>query len=204
MQNQNDKTYAFTALLSRMKYINRWGLMRNARAENLSEHTAETAFLAHTLALLATQQLGQTGIRPDTLAVAALYHDASEILTGDMPTPVKYKNEELKTAYKQLEKQSAANLAGLLPAPLQNTMRPYLTGEVLNPEEKKLLKAADRLSALIKCIEEEGSGNTEFAAAKQQQLAQLQQMQCPAAEYFIRHFLPCYSQNLDELTQGAL
>lgn len=201
MQNEQNQTYPFNALLSRMKYINRWGLMRSTRPENLSEHTAETAVLAHTLALLARDVLGQPGIRPETMAVAALYHDASEILTGDMPTPVKYKNQELKKAYKELEKQSAASLANLLPGQLQSTMGPYLTGDVLSDDEKVLLKAADRLSALIKCMEEESSGNTEFAAAQAQQLAHLQQMNCEAANYFIEHFLPCYRQNLDELTR---
>lgn len=199
---ENRSVYPFSALLSRMKYINRWGLMRNTRPENLSEHTAEVAMLAHLLAAIATEVLGQTGIRPEALALAALYHDASEILTGDLPTPVKYKNEALKTAYKALEKDSARSLASLLPNELEAAFLPCLTGEALTGEEKKLLKAADRLSALIKCIEEETSGNTEFASAKQGQLVALRQMDCPAADYFIHHFLPCYTQTLDELTGG--
>ena len=201
---KKNSVYAFCALLSRMKYITRWGLMRCARPESLSEHTTETAILAHTLGLIAHDILGEREIRPDALAVAALYHDASEILTGDMPTPVKYKSEELRAAYKKLEKQSAESLAALLPDELQAAMRPCLTGDMLNGPERVLLKAADRLSALIKCMEEEASGNTEFASAKRQQIAQLKQMECPAAEYFVRHFLPGYSRNLDELTKGSL
>lgn len=200
--NKNE-LYPFCALLSRMKYINRWGLMRSTRPETLSEHTAEAAIIAHVLAYIAVQELGQADIRPETVAVAALYHDASEILTGDMPTPVKYKSETLRKAYKALERESAESLAGLLPQSIQGELRGWLTGDMLNPGEKKLLKAADRLSALIKCLEEEASGNTEFHSAKAQQLKMLEGMDCPAADYFIRHLLPCYEQNLDELTQGA-
>lgn len=197
-----EKTYAFCALLSRMKYITRWGLMRAARPETLSEHTAESAILAHTLALIATELLGEDDVRPEAVAVAALYHDASEILTGDMPTPVKYKNEQLRSAYKAVERESAESLAALLPNELQPALSPYLTGDVLRPGEKILLKAADRLSALIKCMEEEASGNTEFCSARAQQIELLQKMACPAADYFMAHFLPCYERNLDELTQG--
>lgn len=197
-----NETYAFSALLARMKYISRWGLMRSARAESLSEHTAETAILAHTLGLIATEVCGEKAVRPETLAVAALYHDASEILTGDMPTPVKYKNEALKTAYKALEKQSAQSLATLAPPALQPTLTGYLTGDALTETEQKLLKAADRLSALIKCLEEEASGNCEFASAKRQQMEQLQNTGLPAVEYFLQHLLPSYEQNLDELTRG--
>ena len=198
----NDTQYAFCALLSRMKYITRWGLMRAARPESLSEHSAETAIIAHTLALIAKNELSEKGIRPEMVAVAALYHDASEILTGDMPTPVKYKNNALKTAYKALERESAENLAQLLPAGLQKDVRPFLTGDVLSAPEAALLKAADRLSALVKCMEEEAAGNTEFASAKAQQENQLAAMQCPAADYFVQHFLPCYKKNLDELTMN--
>ena len=151
------KTYPFSALLGRMKYITRWSLMRSGRAESLSEHTADTALLAHALCLIGQKCLG-TGadLRPEMVATAALYHDAPEILTG----------------------------------------------LVLNDGERKILKAADRLSALIKCLEECQSGNREFEAAREQQLAALHGMDCPEAEYFITHMLPCYTQNLDELTRG--
>ena len=149
------QTFPFNALLGRMKYITRWALMRNGRPESLSEHTADTALIAHTLCLIAQNCTGTgAGIRPDTVATAALYHDAPEILTGDMPTPVKYKNEALRTAYKAVEAESARAMAGLLPPELQNTGVLYLTGTVLTDAERKLLKAADRLSALIKCMEE--------------------------------------------------
>ena len=197
------KTYPFHALLSRMKYITRWALMRNARPESLSEHTADTAILAHALCLIAIHCTGTgEGIRPDTVAAAALYHDAPEILTGDMPTPVKYKNDALRTAYKAVESESARTMASLLPPELQEVEEGYLTGVVLNDAERKLLKAADRLSALIKCMEEESSGNREFSAALAQQRQALCSMNCPEADYFIEHMLPCYNQNLDELTRG--
>ncbi|MEG2930204.1 MAG: 5'-deoxynucleotidase [Ruthenibacterium sp.] len=194
------KYYAFNALLARMKYIARWGLMRSSRTESLSEHTADAAILAHTLCLVSVGLFG-ADVRPETVAVAALYHDAGEILTGDMPTPVKYKNDALRTAYKSLEKSAAASLAELLPDALQREMHAYLCAEQLSEKEAQLLKAADRLSALIKCIDEEQSGNREFAGAKQQQSAALHAMQCPEAEYFIEHMLPCYAWTLDELSQ---
>ena len=193
------KTYAFNALLARMKYITRWGLMRSARSESLSEHTADAAILAHTLALLSVKMFG-TNVRPETIAVATLYHDASEIITGDMPTPVKYKNETLRKAYKTLEKSAADSLSLLLPEELQSELRAYLREDILTEKEAQLLKAADRLSALIKCIDEEQSGNREFAGAKAQQSAALKAMNCPEADYFMQHMLPCYTWTLDELS----
>ena len=195
--------YPFNALLGRMKYITRWSLMHSSRPESLSEHTCDTAILAHTLCLVARHITG-TPVRPETVAVAALYHDANEILTGDLPTPVKYKNERLRSAYKALERESAEAMAKLLPEPLQAEAGGYLTGSLLTFEEKRLLKAADRLSALIKCMEEGQTGNREFASAEAQQRRAIQEMNCPEADYFMAHMLPCYTQNLDELTRGAL
>ena len=196
-------TFPFTALLGRMKYITRWSLMHNSRPESLSEHTADTALIAHMLCRIARccTHTGE-GIRPDTVATAALYHDAPEILTGDMPTPVKYKNDALRTAYKAVEAESARAMAGLLPPEISAETELYLTGAILSDAERKLLKAADRLSALIKCIEECQTGNREFEAARRQQEAALHEMQCPEAEYFMEHMLPCYTQNLDGLTRG--
>lgn len=197
------KTYPLSALLGRMKYITRWSLMRNGRPESLSEHTADTALLAHMLCLIAKKCTG-TGarLRPEVVATAALYHDAPEILTGDMPTPVKYKNDALRSAYKAVEWESARVMASLLPEELRSETEAYLTGTVLNDAERKVLKAADRLSAIIKCIEESQGGNHEFEAAREQQMAALHALDCPEAEYFIQHMLPCYAQNLDELTRG--
>lgn len=135
--------YPFNALLARMKYIARWGLMRAARTESLSEHTADAAILAHTLCLV-SQTIFGTDVRPETVAVAALYHDASEILTGDMPTPVKYKSEPLRAAYKAVEADAAHTLGALLPDAVRAGMDGYLSGGILTQKERQLLKAADR------------------------------------------------------------
>lgn len=195
------KNYAFSAMLSRMKYIDRWSLMRNSRTETLSEHTAEVATIAHLLAIIACTHFGETDVNPEKIAVTALYHDASEILTGDLPTPVKYKSPTFLQAYRTLEKESNETLARLLPEELQEEMLPYLSGTTLSAKEHVLLKAADHLSALIKCIEEEASGNTEFTGAKESQMLALQKLNCPAADYFAQHMLPCYAKTLDELTK---
>lgn len=192
--------YPFSALLARMKYITRWSLMHSTRAESLSEHTCDTALLAHMLCLIAWRYTG-TPCRPKTVAVAALYHDAPEIITGDMPTPVKYANHALRDAYKALEAESVRSMTGLLPEELGEEISPFISGELLTAEEKRLLKAADRLSALIKCMEEQRSGNHEFDAAFAQQKAALEAMHCPEADWFMAHCLPCYNQNLDELTR---
>ncbi len=192
------KQFSFNAILSRMKYITRWGLMRCARCENLSEHTADTAVIAHTLSVISCK-IYKTDVCPNTVATAALYHDASEILTGDMPTPVKYKSEQFSKAYKALENDAAKTLSTLLPSEIQDEMYAYLSQECLTSKEKQLLKAADRLSALIKCIEEQQSGNREFDGAKQHQMSALKQMNCPEADYFVENMLSCYSLTLDEL-----
>ena len=196
---END--HHFFAYISRMRFINRWALMRNSYTENIQEHSHMTAVLAHALAVI-RNQFFDGRVDEGQVAVAALYHDAGEILTGDMPTPVKYKNEALRSAYKAVEQESARLMASLQPEALRSETEEFLTGRVLNDAERKILKAADRLSALIKCLEECQSGNREFEAAREQQLAALHGMDCPEAEYFITHLLPCYTQNLDELTRG--
>ena len=190
--------YPFSALLSRMRYINRWGLMRATRQENLAEHTAETAQLAHLLALIAARQF-EAQVAPERVAVAALYHDAAEILTGDLPTPVKYSSALLKDAYKALERQAEQRLSALAPPEIQPQLASAICGGALAEREKKILKAADRLSALIKCIEERQSGNLEFASAEAAQRAALAAMELPEVEYFIQTMLPAYTRTLDEL-----
>lgn len=190
----------FFAYISRMRFIQRWALMRNTAPENVQEHSHQVAVLAHALAVIRNEKFGGR-LDPGAVAVAALYHDASEILTGDMPTPVKYKTEPLRRAYKALERDAAAQLATLAPHPVRRALAGYLTGDVLTEKERQLLKAADRLSALVKCMEEESSGNHEFAGAKAQQTAALHAMQCPEAEYFLEHMLPCYAWTLDELSR---
>ncbi len=190
----------FCAMLSRMKYIPRWSLMRCARTENLAEHTAETAQLAYTLCC-ANNVLYGGEARADKVAAAALFHDAPEIITGDLPTPVKYRSEEMRSAYKKIEQEAQGELLAMLPEQLRAAMSPALYASELTAYENKLLKAADRLSAIIKCIIEKQSGNGEFDSAYAQQLTALAEMECPEANWFLQVMLPDYSNTLDELTR---
>lgn len=197
-------SYSYFALLSRMKYINRWALMRNAREENLSEHCLEVAILTHALCVIGNKKWNKN-LSVEKAVLRALYHDAAEILTGDMPTPVKYQKEELKTAYKKVEKEAEERLLSTLPQ--------YLTeefGKVFFPEdyatlsyENKLIKAADKLSALIKCEEELRAGNQEFSTAAMSIRKKVEEMaeELPELKCFIEDFLPEYGKTLDELTE---
>lgn len=188
--NQN----TFYALLGRMKYINRWCLMHNALEESLSEHTLETAYLTHALVLLNRRRGG--ALSPEKAVLYALYHDCSEILTGDMPTPVKYKNESIRSAYKAVEKEAESSLLARLPDDMAAEMEPLFTPA---PEYRPYVKAADKLSALIKCIEEQRAGNHEFDRAHDTLLEAIHAMALPEAEEFLRDFLPSYGQTLDDL-----
>lgn len=197
-------SYSYFALLSRMKYINRWALMRNAREENLSEHCLEVAILTHALCVIGNKKWNKN-LSVEKAVLRALYHDAAEILTGDMPTPVKYRKEELKTAYKKVEKEAEERLLSTLPQ--------YLTeefGKVFFPEdyatltyENKLIKAADKLSALIKCEEELQAGNQEFSTAAMSTRKKVEEMaeELPELKCFMEDFLPEYGKTLDELTE---
>ncbi|MFR1435163.1 MAG: 5'-deoxynucleotidase [Acutalibacteraceae bacterium] len=185
----------FYAVLSRMKYIDRWALMRNTREENLCEHSYETAVLAHALATLTNRRFGGR-VDVGRCVLLALYHDASEILTGDMPTPVKYYNPAIRDAYKQVEVVAADKLLSMLPEDLQDEYRP-LFGETADMEHR-LVKAADKLSALIKCVEEERMGNREFAKARQATFDAVRALGLPAADCFLDEFLPAYELTLDE------
>ena len=179
--------HRFFALISRMRYIGRWGLMRNTFEENIQEHSHMVAVLAHGLAM----------IQRDRCAAAALFHDASEILTGDLPTPIKYYNPEIKSAYKQIEAVSCEKLLALLPPELQAGYRPLLFES--DPGTAKIVKAADKLSAYIKCVEELKAGNSEFEAAARQTRQALCDMQLPCLDYFMAHFLDSFQLTLDEL-----
>ena len=189
----------FYALLSRMKYILRWGLMRQSRPENLSEHTAETAVLAHALAVIGNRRLGRRYDEGQAV-LYALYHDCSEIITGDLPTPIKYENDSIRTAYKAVEQKAARRLGRLLPPDLREAYQPYLEGP--EGELARLVKAADKLSALIKCMEEEAAGNREFLRAKEASLASLAALGLPEAEIFLQECLPSYGLSLDELKEA--
>ncbi len=185
----------FYAMLSRMKNIYRWGLMRNVKPENLSEHTLETAFVAHSLAVIAKRRL-KKNIDPNFVACTALFHDTSEIITGDMPTPVKYYNSDIKSAYKKIEKVAEKRLLDMLPEDLLPDFVPLFEPDC---ETEKLVKAADKISALIKCIEEENMGNKEFASAKESTLKSIKDLESEEADIFIEEFLNSYSLNLDQL-----
>ena len=197
--------YSFFATISRMKYIECWALMRSSRPENLSEHALEVACIAHVLCTIGNIRYGQN-LDADRAALLGLYHDATEIITGDMPTPVKYHSRDIRRAYHEVEDAAARRLLLLLPQDLQDTYQ-----EILLPEKSKnakeeeylrrLVKAADKISALIKCIEEENAGNGEFRTAKKtiQQSVDEMAAQMPEVRDFCSDFLPDYGSTLDEL-----
>ncbi|MBD8990597.1 MAG: 5'-deoxynucleotidase [Clostridiales bacterium] len=187
----------FYALLGRMRYITRWGLMRNTFSENIAEHSYQTAVLAHALALIRRDVLKLPTPDPDRCAVAALYHDASEILTGDLPTPIKYYNPEIKTAYKQVERVAGERLLNMLPPEL----RASYEHDVLEDDEAlaPIVKGADKLSAHIKCLEEQKAGNTEFDTAARQTWEAIQAMDRPELNWFVEHCLGAFALNLDQL-----
>ena len=187
----------FYALLGRMRYITRWGLMRNTFAENIQEHSHQVAVLAHALALIRRDILDLPGADPDKCAVAALYHDASEILSGDMPTPIKYYNPEIKEAYKQVEHIAGNRLLQMLPPQLRQSYEHL----VLEDDEEVLptVKAADKLSAYIKCLEEQKAGNTEFDSAAAATRKALEATGLPEVQWFLENCLEPFTRNLDQL-----
>ena len=187
----------FYALLGRMRYITRWGLMRNSVSETLSEHSYMTAVLAHALALIRREILHLDGPDPDRCAVAALYHDASEILTGDLPTPIKYYNPDIRTAYKEVERIAGNRLLDMLPPEL----RACYERDVLEDDKElaPIVKAADKLSAHIKCLEEQKAGNTEFDSAAQQTWDAMKAMDRPELDWFLNFCLGAFRLNLDQL-----
>ena len=187
----------FYALMGRMRYITRWGLMRNTFSENIQEHSHQVAVLAHGLALIRRDILKLDGPDPDRCAVAALYHDASEILTGDLPTPIKYYNPDIKAAYKQVERISGEKLLSMLPPQLRSSYEHL----VLEDDESvdPIVKAADKLSAHIKCLEEQKAGNSEFDSAARQTWDAMKALDMPELNWFLEHCLPAFTLNLDEL-----
>ena len=187
----------FYALMGRMRYITRWGLMRNSFSENIQEHSHQVAVLAHALALIRRDILKLPTPDPDRCAVAALYHDASEILTGDLPTPIKYYNPEIKDAYKQVERIAGNRLLDMLPQELRASYEHYVLedDEALDP----FVKGADKLSAHIKCLEEQKAGNTEFDTAARQTWEAMKAMNRPELDWFLDHCLPAFALNIDQL-----
>ena len=216
--------YSFFAMMARMKYINRWALMRNARDEDVSEHSLEVAMIAHGLAILSKERYS-IAVDEARVALKGIYHDAGEVITGDLPTPVKYYDEDIKSSYKRVENIASHTLMNKLPPDMRKHYQPLLFGEeealefldkldeggtvdtdTLNSDKKaldayewRLVKAADKLSALIKCIEERNSGNREFESAYAATETTLQAMDIPAVDDFMNEFLPAYELTLDEL-----
>ncbi len=188
----------FYAMLSRMKYINRWGLMNNTSSENISEHSHQTAILAHCLVMIHNKRFNGR-LSPERAALLAVYHDSTEIITGDMPTPIKYFNPEIKKAYKEIEDVAAERLINMLPEDFRDDYRKIIkmNGEG-DKELERFVKAADRFSALIKCIEELRMGNDEFRKAKESIESSIRAMELPEAEVFEREFLPSFYLALDE------
>lgn len=193
------ENYSFFAMLSRMKYINRWGLMRNTITENISEHSLEVSIIAHALAVINNIYFGGT-INPDRAAVYAIFHDAPEIITGDLPTPVKYFAPEIREAYKTVENTAIDKLLNSLPEELRPVYGKILKEENQEPEYHRMVKAADKISAFIKCVEEKRMGNRDFEQAEQATLQAVRELHLQEADYFIEHFMDSYSLTLDEQT----
>ena len=187
----------FYALMGRMRYITRWGLMRNTFSENIAEHSHMTAVLAHALALIRRDILNLPTPDPDRCAVAALYHDASEILTGDLPTPIKYYNPDIKEAYKQVERIAGNRLLDMLPAQLRSSYEHLVLED--QADVLPFVKAADKLCAHIKCLEEQKAGNTEFDTAAKQTWEAMKAMARPELDWFLDHCLGAFALNLDQL-----
>jgi len=187
----------FFALISRMRYISRWGLMRNSLPENIQEHSHMVAVIAHALGVIRRDVYG-IPCNPDQCASVALYHDASEILTGDLPTPIKYNNQEIMAAYHEIEDLASEKLLRMLPPELQASFEPIMIGEAAR-ELHPIVKAADKLSAYIKCIEERKAGNNEFLSAEKQTRESLLQSDLPEVQYFMENFIPAFEKTLDEL-----
>ena len=189
--------YDFYAYMDRMKYIKRWQLMRAERDENIMEHSQSVTILAHALAEIRNQIFGGN-VDVSKTVLYAIYHETGEVMTGDLPTPIKYYNPEIHGAYKRLERTACEKMVDMLPSFLQTALSPYVLADE-DSEEYTLVKAADRLSAYIKCLEELRSGNSEFSKAKKSIEEDLLSRKIPEVDYFFEHFIPSFSLTLDEL-----
>ena len=192
--------FTFLPLAFRMKFIARWGLMRNTQPENVQEHSLMVAQIAHALAVI-RREVFRGEASPDRCAALAMYHDATEIFTGDLPTPIKYMNRDITCAYKAVEEGARLRLIDMLPPELRGAYAPLLSPDEASCEWR-LVKAADRISAYLKCVEEKKAGNSEFLRAAEGILASITALGLPEAEYFMEHFLPSFSLSLDEQEQG--
>ncbi|MFC3396203.1 5'-deoxynucleotidase [Brenneria rubrifaciens] len=192
----------FFAHLSRLKLISRWPLMRNVRTENVSEHSLQVAFVAHALAVIKNRKFNGD-MNAERIALLAMYHDASEVLTGDMPTPIKYYNAQIAHEYKKIEKIAQQKLIAMLPDELQQDYRSLLDGQYTSEDERAIVKQADALCAYLKCLEELSAGNTEFTLAKARLEKTLQLRNSPEMDYFMEVFIPSFSLSLDEISQDS-
>lgn len=193
-----NRKYHFFAFLSRMKYITRWGLMRNTFPENIQEHSLNVAMIAHALAVIKNKLYGGN-LNEGKVAVLAMYHDCNEIITGDMPTPIKYHNPEIKQAYKNVEEVSKKKLLSMLPEELKESYSSILFYEGSEDDYRKIVKASDKISAYIKCLEEIKAGNNEFKKAGESILHTINQIDLPEVKYFMKYFIPSFCLTLDEL-----
>lgn len=195
-----EQNYHFFAMVNRMKMIDRWALMHNTDKENIAEHSQSVAVLAHALALIGNREFGKS-YNAERAALLALYHDTTEVITGDMPTPVKYYNEDIKTVYKSIEAKAGERLLAMLPEDYRSDYQPLFEPQEEDAALWQLVKAADKISALIKCIEETRMGNREFEMALHAQEQKIAAIDLPEVAYFSKHFLPAYYQTLDEHTK---
>ena len=189
--------YKFYAFLNRMKYIKRWSLMRSVREENIMEHSQQVAVIAHALALIANKNFNKS-IDVGKVVLYAQYHEVGEVITGDLPTPIKYFNPEIKSAYKDLEKNACERLINKLPENLKEEYSGFIQADE-DSEEYKIVKSADRLAAYLKCVEEIKAGNSEFKKAKSTILSELKGLKRQEVDYFLKEFAPAYELSLDEL-----
>jgi len=192
--------YNFFAMVNRMKMIDRWALMQNTTKENIAEHSHSVAVIAHALALIGNKKFGKS-YDASRAALLALYHDTTEVITGDMPTPVKYYNDEIKNVYKEIEAVAGNRLLAMLPDEFKGDYEPFFTHKQEDAELWKLVKAADKISALIKCIEENRMGNKEFEIALKSQEQKIAEIDLPEVRYFCKHFMKAYYLTLDEHTK---
>ena len=193
-----DKNSHFFAYLSRMKFIQRWGLMRNIRAENIQEHSLQVAMIAHGLALI-RNRLFAGELDPERVMTLAVFHEVGEVITGDLASPIKYFNPEIKRAYGEIEEVACQKLCDMIPAELRGDYRPLLFREEADVENWKLVKAADKICAYVKCLEELKAGNQEFSKAKKAVEKDMERLELPEVRYFMERFVPSFTLTLDEL-----
>ncbi|WP_166264564.1 5'-deoxynucleotidase [Providencia sp. M-27] len=189
----------FFAHLARMKLIHRWPLMRNVRTENVSEHSLQVAMVAHALAIIKNRRFGGQ-VNAERIAMLAMYHDASEVITGDLPTPIKYHNQQIAHEYKKIEKFAQQKLLEMLPEELQDDFRELIIEDLQTAEEHSLVKQADSLCAYLKCLEELSAGNSEFKLAKKRLEKILEERKSPEMNYFMEKFVPGFKLSLDEIS----